>query len=135
MTQSATHSATRTATQAATQTAILSAADCAAPPRVLRLQVMAAYFHAIRDREKPLEFRLDTPYWRRRLVGCTFDAIEVALGYPKAEDATRRLRRVWRGVTPQTITHPHFGPESVAVLAIDVTGADLPLGAPSGLMP
>jgi len=43
---------------------------------------------------------------------------------------TQRLRRVWRGVTPQTITHPHFGPESVAVLAIDVTGADLPLGAP-----
>ncbi|WP_432262760.1 ASCH domain-containing protein [Cupriavidus sp. TMH.W2] len=98
----------------------------AAPLRVLRLHVMAEYFHAIRERTKPLEFRLDTPYWRRRLVGRTYDAVEVAHGYPKADDATRRVRRAWRGVAPQVLTHQHFG-EALAVLAIDVTGDDLPL--------
>lgn len=105
------------------------------PLRVLRLHAMGPYFHAIRARTKPLEFRLDTRYWRARLVGRTYDAVEVAHGYPRADDVTRRVRRRWRGVAPQVLTHPHFGDAPVAVLAIDVTGEDLPLSSGSPSLP
>jgi hypothetical protein len=98
-----------------------------APLRILTLHVKAEYFHAIRDRRKPWEYRLDTAHWQRRLLGRTFDAVEVALGYPARGDASRRVRRVWQGLAHQTLTHPHFGDAPVAVLAIDMTGDDLPL--------
>jgi hypothetical protein len=80
----------------------------------------AEYFNAIKAGTKPLEFRLVTPYWTRRLVGRVYDAIELTLGYPARDDAARRIRRPWRGFERQTIQHPHFGPEPVEVFAIDV---------------
>lgn len=86
----------------------------------LTLPLKAEYFNAIRDGEKPEEFRLVTPYWRKRLEGRSYDGIVLTLGYPAADDTARRLEKPWRGFRQTTITHPHFGPEPVEVYAIDV---------------
>lgn len=86
----------------------------------LVLPLKAAYFNQIKAGTKNEEFRLCTPYWRKRLDGRQFARIVLTLGYPPASDATRRLVRPWRGYRETTITHPHFGADPVAVFAIDV---------------
>lgn len=86
----------------------------------LVLPLKAVYFNAIKAGTKPTEYRLVTPYWRKRLEGRTYDAIELTLGYPAADDQERRLRRPWRGFKVETIQHEHFGPAPVQVFAIDV---------------
>ncbi len=88
--------------------------------RALRLPVTTEYFNEIKEGTKPFEYRLDTPYWRCRIVGKTFDEVHITLGYPKADDHNRILIRPWRGYESQTITHRHFGPDPVEVLAIRV---------------
>lgn len=86
----------------------------------LTLPLKAEYFDAIRDGSKPEEFRLRTEYWRKRLEGRSYDGIVLTKGYPRADDAERRLERPWAGYRETTITHPHFGPEPVEVYAINV---------------
>jgi hypothetical protein len=93
-----------------------------ARPRVLTLSLKAVYFNEIRDGRKAEEYRLATPYWRRRLEGREYDTIVLTLGYPKAGDDTRRLTRPWKGCRLTEITHPHFGDKPVEVYAIDVRG-------------
>ena len=88
----------------------------------LTLPLKAEYFDAIADGSKPVEFRLTTPFWRKRLEGKTFDRIVLTKGYPKASDTTRRIVRPWLGYRITTITHPHFGTEPVEVFAINVSG-------------
>lgn len=90
--------------------------------RDLVLPLRAIYFDQIKAGTKPEEFRLVTPFWRRRLEGRTFDRIVLTLGYPKRDDHDRRLIRPWRGYRVITITHPHFGSDPVQVFAIDVRG-------------
>ena len=94
--------------------------------KVLVLPLKREYFEAIRDGVKPEEYRLDTPYWRKRLVGKEYEAIELTLGYPAIDDHARRILKPWLGYTEKTITHPHFGKEPVQVFAIDVTGETIP---------
>ncbi|ALJ98262.1 RNA-binding protein [Brucella phage BiPBO1] len=95
--------------------------------RKLTLPLKAEYFDAIRDGTKTEEYRLANAYWTRRLHNMwgsmlSFDGIVLARGYPKRDDAERRLELPWRGFTRKTITHPHFGPDPVEVFAIDVSG-------------
>jgi ASC-1-like (ASCH) protein len=55
--------------------------------KVLTLPLKSEYFDAIVSGEKLLEYRLITPFWRKRLGGKTFDAIEITKGYPAKGDA------------------------------------------------
>lgn len=87
----------------------------------LVLPLKAEYFNAIKAGTKPEEFRLRTPFWRKRLEGKTFDRVVLTLGYPARDDAARRLVLPWQGMRETTITHPHFGSEPVQVYAIRVT--------------
>jgi ASC-1-like (ASCH) protein len=87
----------------------------------LVLPLKAEYFNQIKAGTKDLEFRLRTPYWRKRLRGRTFDRIVLTLGYPAADDVERRLIKPWRGFAEVTITHPHFRADPVDVFAIDVS--------------
>lgn len=48
----------------------------------LVLPLKTVYFDAIRLGQKAEEFRLRTPYWRRRLEGRTFDRVVLTKGYP-----------------------------------------------------
>lgn len=87
----------------------------------LVLPLKAEYFNAIKDGTKTEEFRLRTPFWRKRLEGKTFDRVVLTLWYPGRDDAERRIVRPWGGMRETTITHPHFGAEPVDVYAIKVS--------------
>ena len=87
----------------------------------LTLPLKGEYFDQIKAGAKAEEFRLVTPYWRRRLEGRTYDRIELTRGYPLRNDAARRLVFPWKGYRTATITHPHFGPDPVEVYAINVS--------------
>ena len=86
----------------------------------LHLPMKGEYFDQIKAGTKPDEFRLANDYWRKRLVGRTYDLIELTRGYPKRGDAERRLVLPYRGYRLTTITHPHFGDQPVEVFAINV---------------
>ncbi len=88
--------------------------------RTLHLNLKAEYFDAIAAGEKVEEFRLLTPFWRRRLEGKAFAGIELKKGYPKRGDKSRTLARPSAGLTLKTVTHPHFGSAPVEVFAIKV---------------
>lgn len=90
---------------------------------ILTLPLKREYFDAIRAGTKTEEFRLYTPFWRKRLEGREFDQIVLTLGYPARDNSARRIARPWSGYTIKTITHPHFGPDPVQVFAIDLTGS------------
>lgn len=98
--------------------------------RTLTLALKGQYFDEIKAGLKLEEFRLVTPYWRRRLEGRVFDQIELTRGYPKRGDASRRITLLWQGFRMRTITHPHFGANPVEVFAIDVSGP--PVAAAAG---
>ncbi len=86
----------------------------------LTIPLKREYFEQIRDGSKREEFRLVTPYWRKRLEGRSYSRIVLTMGYPKADDASRRIEREWAGCRIKTITHPHFGDKPVLVYAIKV---------------
>lgn len=85
----------------------------------LRLNLTGFYFDEIKAGRKLVEYRL-ADRWEKRLEGRSFCMVLVCRGYPSNGDRERILRREWRGYSIETITHPHFGPEPVRVLAIDV---------------
>ena len=91
--------------------------------KTLTLPLRREYFNAISAGTKTEEYRLCTPFWRKRLEGREFDSVVLTLGYPARDDHARRLVRAWRGFTIKTLTHPHFGPSPVQVFAIDVSEA------------
>jgi hypothetical protein len=98
----------------------------------LTLPLKAEYFDAIRDGSKPEEFRLVTPFWRKRIEGRIYDQVVLTKGYPSASDETRRLTVPWQGYRRITLTHPHFGPDPVEVFAIDVSGRFPAASTPTG---
>ncbi len=87
----------------------------------LTLPLKAEYFDAIRSGAKLEEFRLVTPFWRKRIEGRSYDSVVLTKGYPSASDPARRLEVPWNGYRQITLTHPHFGPDPVEVFAIDVS--------------
>jgi len=88
--------------------------------RKLVLALKGVYFDQIKDGSKTFEYRLRTPYWRKRLEGRSYDSVVVTKGYPAADDSSRRLAFAWAGYEEQTITHPFFGVDPVEVFAIRV---------------
>lgn len=90
------------------------------PAAILHLNLKADYFDQIKAGVKLHEFRLHNDYWRKRLLGRTFDGIVLKKGYPKTGDSERTLERPWRGFEVREIDHPHFGSAPVSVFAIKV---------------
>lgn len=84
----------------------------------LILPVKSEYFDQMVLGQKTFEYRLRTPYWRKRLEGKQFDKVVVTKGYPKRDDGARRLECIWSGYEEHTLTHPHFGPDPVEVFSI-----------------
>lgn len=93
--------------------------------KTLTLPLKGIYFDQIKAGMKLREFRLATPFWRKRLQHRAYDRIVLTRGYPAREDAERRLVLAWRGYRMETLQHEHFGPKPVEVFAIDVSGAPL----------
>jgi len=86
----------------------------------LVLHVKRCYFEDMKAGRKVWEYRLTTPYWRKRLEGRYYSCILICDGYPKHIETERRLIAPWLGYEVQTITHPHFGADPVEVFAIRV---------------
>lgn len=99
-------------------------------PLTLYLPLKGEYFDQIKAGTKPEEYRLATPYWRKRLEGRHYSRVELTKGYPPAGDAERRLNLPWLGYTIKTIQHEFFGPAPVTVFAIKVAPA-VASGAPT----
>lgn len=89
----------------------------------LTLPLKAEYFDAIKAGTKLEEYRLVTPFWRRRIEGRTYDSVVLTKGYPSKSDRSRRLERQWNGYRIIDLQHPHFGGGTVTVFAIDVSRA------------
>lgn len=92
----------------------------------LTLHVRKKYFDEIKSGKKLEEYRLATPYWRRRIIGPplrgeNIDSVLIALGYPPKTDTSRFLERKWNGFLIKSIIHPEFGNKPVMVYAIDVS--------------
>lgn len=93
--------------------------------KLLHLNLKYEYFDQIQSGEKVEEYRLHNAYWKKRLINpdgtpVEYDGILIKRGYPKRDDASRILKRLWRGWTIKEITHPHFGDNPVKVFAIRV---------------
>lgn len=86
--------------------------------RVLRLAVRRIYFEEIQAGTKTHELRLHNAYWSKRLIGRSYDTIEITLGYPRRDDASRRLSFPWDGFSVCSILHPEFGAVPVTVFKI-----------------
>lgn len=91
---------------------------------VLVLHLKGEYFDQIQAGTKPEEYRLRTPYWKKRLENRVYSRIDLLRGYPKHGESGKCLSLPWRGGSVKTITHPHFGPDPVEVYAINVSGGD-----------
>lgn len=91
----------------------------------LTIPVNGEYFDQIASGTKVEEYRLVTPFWCKRIDGREYDCVILTRGYPKSGgvEGETRLTRRWRGAIRKTITHRHFGPDPVAVFAIDVSEA------------
>lgn len=88
--------------------------------QILTLAVKGIYFDQMKAGDKLFEYRLRTPYWRKRLEGRTYHQVCVTRGYPSASDTERRLIVKWSGYEEQTLTHEFFGPDPVEVFAIRI---------------
>lgn len=89
----------------------------------LTIPVNGVYFDQIKAGTKTEEYRLVTPFWTKRLVGRSYDNVVMTRGYPKVDEADKRLSFPWRGYAVKEITHPHFGADPVEVFAIAVEAA------------
>ncbi|WP_435952681.1 ASCH domain-containing protein [Dryocola sp. BD626] len=87
----------------------------------LQLAVNGEYFDAMKRGEKTEEYRLVTPFWSTRIIDRDYDRLIITKGYPRKDDDDRRIDVPYAGYEIKTITHPHFGPETVNVFAIKVT--------------
>ncbi len=90
--------------------------------KVLTLRLKAKWWDQIASGAKTAELRLVTDYWKKRLVGRSYDEIHIWKGYPPKTDTSKLLVRPWRGVTTDSIVHEEFGPNPVDVFFIPVVG-------------
>ncbi len=88
--------------------------------KVLHLNLKSKYWDEIKAGEKDWEYRLMTPYWLKRLVNINYDAICIKKGYPKGDDYSRMIWKVFNGYKLITLNHPEFGEDDKKVFAIDV---------------
>lgn len=68
---------------------------------ILHLNLHREYFAQIATRTKRIEYRQQTPYWKRRLEGRKFDVIQFRNGYatkaPEMQVEFLGLRRYGKG--------------------------------------
>lgn len=84
----------------------------------LVLNLKKEYFQEIKLGIKTEEYRLCTPYWKKRLEGKIFNKIIIKLGYPKNSEIEKILVFKYSGYEIKTIKHKHFGSDPVKVYAI-----------------
>ncbi len=89
--------------------------------KILRLNLKRKWFEQIKSGIKNEEYRLVNDYWRKRLVGREYDEIHLCLGYPKAGDEFRMIKRKWAGFTVGMVMSSEYGGMPVNCFKIDVS--------------
>lgn len=94
--------------------------------RILTLRLKRKYWEQIRDGDKPVEYRIASDYWERRLFdsdgsAIEFDEVHLWHAYPPAEKTELRLIRAHGGTERIELTHDEFGPDAVDVFEIDIS--------------
>lgn len=84
----------------------------------LTLNLKKEYFEQIKQGKKTEEYRLCTPYWKKRIEGKNFDKVIIKLGYPKNSETDKILVFKFAGYEKKIIQHEHFGQDPVLVYAI-----------------
>ena len=92
------------------------------PKKILHIPLNGEFFDDIKADKKPFEFRLDNPFWRKRLINKEYDEVWFKRGYPKKTDADKIIKRKYLGYEKKHIKHKHFGDDLVLVFAIHTTG-------------
>lgn len=87
----------------------------------LILPLKKRWFLEIQAGVKHFEYRLDTPYWQKRLIGKSYENVVFTLGYPSREDASRRITRTWLGYEMQTVVSDEWSGLPVRCFAIYVS--------------
>lgn len=90
----------------------------------LILNLKREYFEQIKSGIKTEEYRLCTPYWRKRLEGKTYHKIILKLGYPKNSEIDKILEFKYLGYSKKKIKHKNFGVEEVEVYALKLISND-----------
>jgi len=89
--------------------------------KILHRNLKGIYWDRIQSGDKDFEFRLQTEYWKKRLVGREYDAVCVKRGYPKKDDKSKILWKKWKGYeSVNNFQHPHFGKGQHDIFAIDL---------------
>jgi hypothetical protein len=85
----------------------------------LHLHGQSKYFRAVKSGLKKIEYRLNNPFWHKRLFNRTYDGIVYYNGYkPGLKNC---IEMPWDGAEITTIIHEHFGARLVSVFAIRVS--------------
>lgn len=88
----------------------------------LVLPVKRKWFEQIQSGEKLLEYRLNNDYWKKRLIGKSFDRVVITLGYPKSDDSDRRIIRQWLGYEMKIVVSEEWGYEPQDCFSIFLHG-------------
>jgi len=88
--------------------------------KILVLRLKGRWWDEIATGSKSHEIRLQTDYWRKRLIDRDYDEVHLWRGYPPKTDTSKLLIRPWRPVTTDTIVHEEFGSDLTPVFMIDV---------------
>ena len=86
----------------------------------LVLNLKREYFQEIKIGTKKEEYRLCTPYWKKRIEGKSFDKVIIKLGYPKNSEMDKILKFKWNGYQIKEITHREFSNKPIKVYAIQL---------------
>lgn len=84
----------------------------------LVLPLRRKWFEAIREGRKPFEFRLRNDFWRKRLIGKSYQNVIFTLGYPKKGDSSRRIVAPYRGYIETTVVSEEWDNIPQEVFAI-----------------
>jgi len=88
--------------------------------KTLHLHLKYEYFDEIKSGAKKEEYR-EAERWEEKLCRNNYTKIRLYRGYSPVSPATI-LDLPYKGFIFKKITHPHFGPDEIAVCAIDVSG-------------
>lgn len=88
--------------------------------KVLHLNLKRTWWEDINNGEKLYEYRTKTEYWRKRLVGKTYDYVFIKLGYPKTDETEKIIVFKYLGYKEIQVNHLEFG-EKTDVYAINLT--------------
>ena len=86
----------------------------------LILPLKKRWFLDIQAGIKHFEYRLDTPYWQKRLIGKGYENVIFTLGYPCRDDSDRCITRPWMGYEMQTIISEEWQNEPKRCFAIRI---------------